>query len=260
MNHRVTIKTKKTLAILIFAFTLLSAGKAATYYAINSGDWENEKIWKSASLNQSYPQEKDTVYILNKITVTISSSISCQDLIIGEGISGNILFTNSKSIRLTVRGNLIINQGAKLEYNSNSSKIHNLTIEGNLINQGIVKLRVDADDLVTITCNGLSDTYMDGEGEWQVAGLIINKEQKNNKVEIRSTNFANALTTAANFLSSPSISLLKGTFIQNNIGSIDCIVDPINGKVVNYTIPSDVCIEIKKGTLLFSTLANVILR
>ncbi len=234
--------------LLFAAFFLLSyAAKATTYYSRSSANWNVSSTWSTAGYGGSsasaFPVSGDTVKIGNTYTVTINTSSACTQIDIGEGSSGTLQYSGGGAYTLTVTGNISVNQGASFIYNSNNSRTHSLLLGGNFINNGTVDLYYDANDIVSITFNTSTNTYVSGSGSWALNNVTINKSSSSVITEVQVSGFESAINTLAG---------TTGTYIHNNSGSYSVN----SGSSSDFNINQNMVFKIPQGTMWFSSNAN----
>ncbi len=135
---------------LIGSQTTLSGGNKIS---ITSGMWNTATTWSPTGV----PSTADNVTIANGHTVTINANSSCNNLTVGQGISGILSIGNNNTARvITVNGNVTINSGATFSVNPASNITHSITIPGDIINNGRLDFASDALSLcdATFTKNG----------------------------------------------------------------------------------------------------------
>ncbi len=203
------------IATLVLSTILLnSIAYATTYYAKNTGDWNNATTWVtgtcSSTMNTgSYPKAGDVAVLCNNKTVTIKGNESVQDISIDDG---TLAFGNAANYTLTISGNLTLDNKGILEYTFNSGRQHTLSIGGSLTNEGKVDLLSDSNDYVSITFNGASTTIVSGGGQWRsLAFMTLNKSTKNKVVDLQSSDFSDELTKGDKVVSKTSVVLTRGT-------------------------------------------------
>ena len=156
---------------------------------------------------------------------------------------GILQFFSTGSFTLTVSGNITVNNGAKLWYNSNNTRSHTLNLAGNLINNGTVSFYYDSNDLVNMTFNGASNSVVSGSGTWVLHNVTMLKSSSSYSLEIQATGFEAAISILAT---------TDGTYIHNNSSGYS-----INSaSSTDYTINSNTSFKVPQGTLTFSQSAN----
>ena len=133
---------KQILALISLLFLFCVTGHARIYYSYTSGNWNNSGTWSTVSFvsavnSGTFPSGNDTVYINNGVTVTVNTNSSARLTVIGQGLSGSLVYGTVANYTLTINLNLIVSAGANFGYNSNNKRTHNLNIYGNFINNGI---------------------------------------------------------------------------------------------------------------------------
>ena len=232
-----------TIALFIFPFTI----NGATYYSRNSANWNVNSTWSTAGYGgaaaTSFPGANDTAKIGNTYTVTVNTNSSCAQLDIGQGTSGAVQYSGASAYTLTVGGNVTVNAGASLNYNTNNTKTHVLQIGGNLTNNGIVDLYYDANDIVNLTFNTSTNTIVSGSGTWALNNVTINKGSSTVSVDVQSNGFETAINTLTG---------TTGNYIHNNSGSYS-----VNSSgASDFAINQNMVFTIPQGTMWFSPNSN----
>lgn len=160
-----------------------------TITSVRSGRWSRTNTWDCGCI----PTSADNVIIQDGHTVSLrGTSEACNDLTIGQGISGIVRFNNNNAGDLTVNGNIIINNGATLDVNTTSNTTHTMNLKGNLSNNGTINLQSDANSFC-------ATNFIKTDGNQIVSGtgpmttfytLNIDKSQKINILDITSLNFS----------------------------------------------------------------------
>ncbi|MEQ9412486.1 MAG: fibronectin type III domain-containing protein, partial [Cyclobacteriaceae bacterium] len=183
---------------------------AGTVTSITSGRWDRTNTWDCGCI----PSASDNVIIQNSHTVSLrsNSDMECNDLTIGQGVSGTASFTTNTARTLRINGNLIINSGAALTQPANSNATHNIFFRGNIINNGTLNLSVDANSQCNSTfvkTNG--NQTISGSGPTAFFTILIDKGSKSNILDVLSLNFSCA-PDALTFVSG-------GTFKFSSLGT-----------------------------------------
>jgi hypothetical protein len=243
------LKTLSGWLALAASWLLPTILNAATYYSRGTGLWTNPASWSTVTYGDptntgTYPQVGDNAFIGNGHLITFNSNVTLANLTIGQGASGSLEFGNLAIYWLTLSGNLTVNAGASLVYNANSSITHQVFLQGSLINDGTIDFYRDANDLVNLTFNGATSGTISGAGLWDLNTVTLNKTTLTSySIDVQSNAFENAIRT---------LSLTYGTYIHNNAGTYN-----MNGAGgTDFTIPSNVIIEIPEGRINFSSLSN----
>jgi hypothetical protein len=162
---------KIIITINFLVFINIFSAIAADFYAIRSGNWNNESTWDNGSI----PTANDNVYINSGITVNITNNPYCQNLYM---LGGTINFSNGNRT-LTINNNLYIESGnnqiigggsgnrylqinGDLKINANSSlslNDHSITVNGETFIQGKLTFNDNKGDKIfnniNITSSGI---------------------------------------------------------------------------------------------------------
>lgn len=234
---------KKQISILIaLLFLLCSSSQARIYYSYVTGNWNNSGTWSTVSFasavnSGTFPAGNDTVYINNGVTVTVNTNSSAGLVVIGQGISGSLIYGMSSNYTLTVNQNLTVALGANFGYNSNNKRTHNLNLYGNFTNNGNVNFYFDNNDRVNVTFSGTGTRTVSGSGIWDLNDVNMNLSSRTDILDIANADFENTLR---------SISFTVGTYIHSNSSTFS--VDSTN----DYTIVPNVTIKVTNGIMKFA--------
>ena len=230
--------------MLVIAFFISAFdAKALTYYSRVNGNWTSVSTWSLVGYGGSAtilaPGILDTAKIGDGYTVTINSSISCAQLVVGQGTSGILQYSGASSYTFAVTGNITVYPGATFNYNSNSSKTHVLQVGGNFTNNGTVDLYYDANDIVNTTFNTSSTSVVSGSGSWALNNVTINKSSSSGIVEVQVSAFETAIATLTG---------TTGTYIHNNSGSYSVN----SSSASDFAINQNMIFKVPQGTMSFS--------
>ncbi len=235
---------KKQVSTLITLLIFICAGsQARIYYSYSTGNWNNSGTWSTVSFvsavnSGTFPSSNDTVYINNGITVTVNTNSSAGLVVIGQGISGSLIFGSSANYTLTINQNVTVAVGANFGYNSNNKRTHNLNLHGNFTNNGNVNFYFDNNDRVNLTFLGAGTKTVSGIGVWDLNDVNMNLTSRTDILDIANSDFENALRT---------ISFTVGTYIHSNSSTFS--VDSTN----DYTIVPNVTIKVTSGVMKFAS-------
>lgn len=182
---RVSAVTEGTLGTALIANATTQA--AGTVTSIRSGFWDATSTWDCACV----PSLGDNVQIRNTHVVTLRTALmQCNNLTVGEGVSGSVSFSGNTSLTLQINGRLAINTGASLTQATNSNATHSLNLNGDVSNSGTLNLSVDGNSLCNaIFRNPTTNQTVTGGGANTFHTLTIDKGTKSNILEIASSNF-----------------------------------------------------------------------
>lgn len=182
---------------------------AGNKVSVVTGNWNTAGTWTPAGV----PSAADNVTIANGHTVTIDVNATCNNLIVGQGVSGLLQIGSNNTARtISVNNNITINTGARFFTNPASNITHRLTVKGNLINNGNLNFVSDANSLCNVTLNKNGNQTISGTGAINSFNLItLNMGASiNNTLDVTSSNF----TVPSNFLT-----LTNGTFKLSTINA-----------------------------------------
>jgi Secretion system C-terminal sorting domain len=206
--------------------TTLSPG---TVTSVQTGRWDRTTTWDCGCI----PSAGDNVIIQDGHRVTMrSNGLSCNDLTIGQGTSGELRYNRNIARDLTVNGNIIINSGATFYVDAaNSNATHTLNIKGNITNSGTLDFQTDVNSLCVTN-------FIKQDGNQSVSGsgvstnfytLFVDKSLMTNILDISVSNFTCDID-ALNYTSGGTFKFSSsGT---NNFSLFSTIKDiPSDGKI-----------------------------
>jgi hypothetical protein len=148
-----------------FSFVASSNTTDATSTA-TGGNWNDPATW----LNNVVPSSNDNVFIADGATVTVNQVVNVKTLTVGGNGSGAVLNWNATASAMTIRNNLTVKAGARLNVHTtaNPAGAVTLNIGGNLKIDGNANLA-----LATVVFTG--STLTDGSltQEFEGAGTLI---------------------------------------------------------------------------------------
>lgn len=175
---------------------------ALTFTSVATGNWGSGSTWDLGIV----PSSGDQVTIADGHTVTINGSYSCNNLTIGQGISGKLLIGSStSSVTVTILGDIKVKGGAVLKANNFFAATHTLYVSGNISNNGYLNMRPVSTSLCQVIFNKNGNQTISGTGGTNNYYRITLQmgNSANNTLEVKSTTF----NSASNFLI-----LQNGTF------------------------------------------------
>ena len=238
-------KRQQVLSILVVIsfFITFKNANALTYYTRNSGNWSTVSTWSLIGYGGIptvlAPGINDTAKIGDTYTVTINGTISCAQVVVGQGASGILQYSGAGTYSLTVTGNVTVYPGGSFIYNTNGSKTHTLSVGGNFTNNGNVDLYVDANDIVNTTFNTSSTSIISGSGTWSLNNVTINKSSSAGIVDVQVSAFESAIVTLAG---------TTGTYIHDNSGSYSVN----SASASDFAINQNMIYKVPMGTMWFS--------
>lgn len=233
---------------LFILFTMIGlASQATTYYSrTNNGNWNVNSTWSTvgygnATNTGTYPIAGDIVNIGNSYTIYVNGNYSCATLNIGQGASGTLEFRNTSNYVLTVSGNITINTGAKLWYNTATNRTHVLNIGGNITNFGNLDCYYAANQMINVVINGTGNSTITGSGTWDFNSVNLSKSTITPMLDAQSINFETAIRT---------LIITKGTYNHNNTGTYN--VNP----TTNFLVNPNAVVKVPRGILTFANSNN----
>jgi hypothetical protein len=233
------------------AFIMLLSFQASstTYFSrTNGGNWNSNATWSTVGYGNStntgtFPKTGDAAFIGDGYTIKINTTAKCANINVGEGRSGVLQFMSGGNYILTVTGNITVDRRAKFYYNTAAAATHTLLVAGDFINNGTVDFYYATGQVVNLILNGNSNSTVSGVGTWDLNNVTFQKAASTNILSINSLSFENAVKTFA---------VTTGTYIHNNTSSYS--INP----AINFTIGQNVKFQIPKGTMWFSSAADIL--
>lgn len=224
-------------------------GSATTFAAgdrisITTGLWGTPTTWSPTGV----PTAGDNVTIANGHSVTINTNAVCNNLTVGQGLSGILAIGNNNFPRtIVMTGSLTVNTGGTFNVVSTSNAIHTLTLTSNVINNGTINFRPDANSFCNVTFNNNGNQTISGTGAVSSFNVIkLNLGTSiNNTLEILTPSF----TAPRDFLI-----LNNGTFKLSTSGS-----SAITPYSIVTTIPLSAGIWINSAASTVNMLSTVVL-
>src|ERR1043166_5686661 len=230
------------LAALLFIALSLSFASVASATPISSngtggGIWSAPATWAGGVV----PGAADDVTIANGDTVTIDTAALCNNLTVGQGVSGVLQYQDTATARsLTASGSVTISAGGAFTAFpvATATGAHTLSLAGNLSNSGTINFNIVTGGFtssVQITFTGAGLATWTGNGNTnlkQTTGVSLNKGT-NNSNTLEFTPGTGSFTVlggnAAGFLA-----ITNGTF---KISGTNAFSNPVFNAVA-YSIPA----------------------
>ena len=243
---------KLSLFTLLF-FTMQFSSFGITYYSKANGNWNMNSSWSTVGYGNplnigTFPKAGDIANIGDGYTITITNSLNCGTLNVGQGVSGILQYQSPGNYIATVSGNVAINTGGKIWYNSAINRTHQLNIGGNFSNFGVVDFYLAPNQIVNLTFYSSTNSTVSGTGTWDLNNVTLNKSvSTNTQLNIQTNTFESGIR---NFIGT------YGTYVHNNTSSYS-----INPTISTFTIGPNVVFNIPMGVMRFASMAdNVILQ
>lgn len=211
----------------------LAAGNKTS---VITGLWSTATTWSPTGV----PSAADNVTIANGHTVTIDANATCNNLSVGQGVSGVLSIGNNTTARIiTVKGNIVVNSGGAFKVNTASSITHSITIPGNVTNNGTLNFATSVTSLCNASFTKNGNQTISGLGTTTVFNkMILNMGTSvNNILDIQTPSFV----APTNFLT-----LINGTFKLSTTGA---------SNIIPYTVAAT--IPLKGAIWLNSALSSI---
>ncbi len=243
------MKKSKLLSLLVLSlFCIHTTSFALTYYTRASGNWNQNSTWSTNAYGSpinlgTFPVAGDIVYIGDGYTINITSNIACATLNVGQGISGTLQYMSAGVYSATISGNVTINTGGKIWYNSAVNRSHLFNLGGNFANFGTVDFFYASNQFVNLTFYSSTNTNVTGNGSWDLNNVNVNKIlSKNTQVNVQTNAFELAIR---NFIGT------YGTYVHNNTGAYN-----INPTAATFTIGPNMIFNVPMGIIRFASMAD----
>ncbi|MFN7012977.1 MAG: beta strand repeat-containing protein, partial [Bacteroidia bacterium] len=156
-----------------------------------TGNWSNSATWSPAGI----PSSTDNVTIADGHTITIdaTATATCNNLTVGQGTSGNLIFNSTAARTITVGGNLSIASGGTFQSASSGSvTTHALSIAGNITNNGTLDFSTNTNGAAAvITFTGAANQLVSGTGATtDLYSITMSKSALANLVDFNLSNFS----------------------------------------------------------------------
>lgn len=229
-------------ALVVILVMLSTGAEAITYYSRNSGYWTSTSSWSTVTYGNAtnagtYPQKGDVVFIGDGHRIIMDMNAVCASVTVGQGVSGQLEFSDYLSFTMTIAGTLTINNGAIVNYPGNATRSHNLFISRHIVNNGTLDFYSDNNDLVNVVFNSTVNSVISGTGTFDLNRVTLSKNTSVYTLEVQANAFENALR---------NLVLTTGTYIHNNTATFNAL--PGFGAL---TIGSDAIFRVPQGTVNF---------
>jgi hypothetical protein len=205
-----------------------------------SGNWNNPGSWLPAGV----PNSTDNVTILNGHTITINTDALCNNLTIGQGLSGVLRIGNNGTSRtINVNNNINILVGGQFITNTASDATHILNVISNITNNGTLNFATDVNSLCRANFIKNGNQTISGAGAVNnFSTMDLNMGISDvNTLSITSTNFS----APSNFLV-----LQNGTF--NLANSSATTIDVSTAVSFSIGPPTGITLSNPNATLNFT--------
>nr|MDQ3047723.1 T9SS type A sorting domain-containing protein [Bacteroidota bacterium] len=212
--------------------------------SVVTGNWNVSATWLPAGV----PTTSDNVTIANGHIVTINTNAMCNNLTVGQGLSGTLRIGNDNTSRsLLMNGNITINTGATFSVPGTSNATHFLNLFGNIVNNGTLDFSADVNSICNVT--------FARNGNQTISGTALINRFNNirvdlgfsasNTFEVSSVNFS----APANFLT-----LVNGTFKLSTTGTV--VITPFSN-TTTITNTTGININSPTATVNFGASVNL---
>ncbi len=230
---------------MLSAFLYTCSGASAiTYYSRSvSGFWTSPASWSTVTYSNAtntgtYPQKGDVVFIGDGHKIIMDMNAVCASVTVGQGMSGQLEFSDYRSFTMTIAGTLTINNGGIVNYLGNMSRSHNLFISRHIVNNGTLDFYSDSNDFVNIVFNSTVNSIISGAGAFDLNRVTLSKSGTAFTLEAQVVSFENSIR---------NLILNSGTFIHNNPGTFNFVPGSLS-----VTIGSTAIVRIPQGTVHFA--------
>ncbi|MBL7923505.1 MAG: hypothetical protein JNL88_04835, partial [Bacteroidia bacterium] len=243
---------KSMIRSLFFLFLLAGAeSRAVVYYSNTSGgNWNDAASWSTSGYGMgtntgTFPKSGDYAYIGDGYTIVINVACTTSYLIIGQGSSGILEYSDAGAYTCTVINNLTVNPGAIFRYTGNSTRTHTLQVGNNISNSGSISFYSDANDVVNLVFYRSAHSVVSGSGSFALNTVTVQKSTATSYlVEVQSTTFESGIR---------DLVLTYGTYYHNNSSTYE-----VNSGGAAFTIPADGVIRVNQGILHLSPAQDLV--
>jgi hypothetical protein len=235
-------KLSISMLLLLFAGT---SGYATTYFSRASGNWNANSSWSTVNYGNAtntgtFPKTGDIANIGNGHTVYINASVNCATLNVGQGTSGTIEYLSPANYFMNITGNVTVNTGAKIWYNTAVNRTHTFLVGGNFTNYGTVDFYLSAGRVIDLQFRANTNSNVIGTGVWDLNNVTLNKSGAIiNQLNVLSSTFESAIR---NFVGT------YGTFVHNNTTAYS-----INPASTTFTIGPNMVYKVPLGIMRFAS-------
>ncbi len=220
---------------------------------IGGGNWSSTATWVGGVV----PSAGDNVTIVDGATVTIdaTATAACNSLLVGQGVSGVLIFNATTARTITVGGNLFVSSGGTFQSAATGTiTTHALSIAGNITNNGVLDFSTNTNTAgAGITFTGAANQLFSGTGgTTDLFTLTMTKTALANLVDFNLSNFTvRGLSTAA-----------TGALLTTNTGTGTLKFSGSNTfsgtlwSTASYTIPSTLGIWLNNSNFSVTGLAG----
>ncbi|MBA3664697.1 MAG: hypothetical protein H0W61_10880 [Bacteroidetes bacterium] len=218
---------------------------AGNKISTGSGNWSNNNSWSPSGV----PGAGDNVTIANGHTLQINTTVLCNNLTIGQGVSGGLQFNNGGgNYSVTINNNLTINAGGSFFVPGNANGNSKVTLKGNAVNNGTL-------DLAANGGNSFAKLIFSRNGSQSLAGtgpvtnfneINVSLGSSTNTLDISipsfsaTANFLNLTTGIFKLTSSNAATVIPftaSTTINSNSGFY------LNSPSLTFSVPSSVTLN-----------------
>ncbi len=140
--------------------------------SVTSGNWSNLAVWDCTCV----PTTNDDVTISDGTTVTIDMNASCNDLFVGEGVSGSLVLGNSVANRtVIVRGSVNVRVNGSFTCDNVNAASHQLWIKEDFVNNGTLNLNPGSGSIARSIFFRIGNQTISGSGGTTNFGDVVLK-------------------------------------------------------------------------------------
>jgi hypothetical protein len=230
---------KLFLLALLLQFTL-KAGAINYYSRTASGFWTSPGSWSTVTYGDptntgTFPKKGDLVFIGDGHRIVMDMNAVCASVIVGQGASGQLEFSNYLSFTITIAGSLTINNGGIVNYSGNSSRTHNMFVSRHITNNGTLDLFSDNDDFVNLVFNSSVNSVISGIGTFELNNVTLSKNNRSFIMEAQVSTFENAIR---------NLILSSGVYIHANSNTFN-----MTSGASSVTIGTNAILRVPQGVV-----------
>ncbi|MCW3078005.1 MAG: hypothetical protein JWO32_2614 [Bacteroidetes bacterium] len=216
---------------------------AGSRVSVATGNWSAAATWSPLGV----PSAGEDVTIANGHVVSITSTATCNSLLVGQGTATTLQFSGTTARSFTINNNLTVSANAVFNVQLTSNVTHSLNVKGNIINNNILDFASDVNSLCDVTISKNGNQSLTGAGALTRFNLITMNlgSSANNIFNVASSTFS----AAPNFLT-----LINGTFKLSSINPVTItLFTPLT------TIPQTCGVWLNSATAVLNSGAGITL-
>jgi hypothetical protein len=209
--------------------------------SVKSGNWSDPTTWLPIGI----PGTAANVSIQNGHIIDLDVALSCSNITVGGGTSGELRYAGNTPLSFTVNGNLTVNANAVVGVKTAANTLHSMTLKGHITNNGSFDFRRNNNSLCNVLFSGTATQSISGSGTLTRFNNMTLSMGSSGLLDISVTNF----TAQPNFLT-----LNSGTFKLSTASSVSITTFTTN---VAINANSGIWMNAPNGTLSTGSSVNL---